>query len=547
MRFFIFTFLCLPFSAFVPFREPYVLGASALFFLAVAGMGVYLLWNVARRKRFWILDSSLFQVLCLGLCYWFLRVGFTQDFLKLLPPFCLGVLLFFFMVHAEAWEDTKFFLKRVLSWIYISVFLCFLGYQYFEISWLDLFGHTQFMGAWVLLFLPLLLGECKSDQKMLWAALILSVCFLLFWSHSNFLRFLTILNLLLAMQKFFFPGRVWIFNGTALLSGLGMVFFFGNKISDSFAQRFYLWESNLTAPIPFFGDPPFEAHYQRILNADLMDSAGHFKAGLTDWAQWAHNEGVHLLIEYGFPGLVLGLALAFLIFRHWIKYYKKNDPRMWFYGGLINLILYSVVSFPFHMPCSGIFGFILLLGLMFEDKREWRSVTVDFKKSSNFLFLEAGMLALFCLLILSGRNILALGYFTKGLQKKSLSISYLEKSVRLQPHSNLYTFALAKAYLNAGRLPEAEYWFAESCQQVPRVPTLHDLAACKDLQGKQEQAKDLYEKILRIHPLFTPAKQNLQVVTHRERQFGKGEKEEEETGKPFVNKRFPRPFQKTLS
>jgi hypothetical protein len=515
MRILIFILLCLPFSVLVCFQEPYVLGTSALFFLVVTGLGFYSLWSLSRRKHFWMVDSSLFQTLCIGLGYCFLHAVFFQDFLGLLLSLCLGVLLFFFMVHAEEWQGAKTFLKQSTPWICVAIFFCYAVSESFRIPCLDLFGHAHFMGAWLLLFLPLLLGELQSKKTILWGALTLSLCFLLFWSSSLFLRFLTILNVLLAIQKFYFPRKIWIFNGAVGLSVLGIFFSCKEKILDSLAQRFYLWKSNLTTAIPFFGDPPFEAHYQKNLNADLMASPEHFKAGITEWAAWAHNEGLQLLIEYGFPGLVLGVVLLFLVLQHWVQYCRVNDQRMWFYGGLINVSLYSCVSFPLHMPCSGIFSFLFLMGLIFEDKRKWKLVVIDFKKSSNFLFLEAGILTMLCLLILSGRNALALGFFTKGVQKIPLKVSDLEKSVRLGSHSKLYTFALAKAYLDLGRLPEAEYWFTQSCQQVPGTPALYGLAVCKDLQGKQEQAKDLYEKVLRIDPLFSPAKHNLEGLRKR--------------------------------
>ncbi|MBN2144254.1 MAG: O-antigen ligase family protein [Candidatus Aureabacteria bacterium] len=518
-------FVLFLFFRFVPSSEPFIIGRLASWNALVFFMPGILLYLLSRYKRIVFHYSLLSQVLMMFLVYLSLHSILTGYYLQMLTPLGLLFYLILFSQMSHEKENLKDLVLKIspflVAWGLTFSFLS----RYPVFSFLDLFGHPHFTGSWLLLFLPLLLTELNLSKgrilRSVFTGSVLAgaILFLSCFAQSHFLCLLALCN----VSVFFYHKApraykrflVWFF----IIAACAFVFFQRADLLRSIKDRLFIWQLCLQEwnNVPFFGKGMgnFECYYANMLNTKLFKTPFLFENTRTIGVEWAHNEFLHSFVEYGIPGLVLALALCFLTLYQYVFFNNMKDR--FFYLGLVNLLLYSFVSFPFRMPCSGIFSFLFLSLLALENtEKTFLVIKFDLKKSANYLFLETAVLFMLGLVILNYRNTAGLYFFSKAVrQTPILKTSWLEKSVQYDPHSKLYSFALGKAYLNSGRFQEAEYAFEKSVQIVPHYACLFGLAVSKDLLGKTEQAKDLYERVKRIAPDFYPASHNLDVLLKR--------------------------------
>lgn len=524
--FVVFLVLCFPLFSWIPFREPYVIGPMILLNFFTPALLFIQGWSLLKNPRIVINSSPLFQLL-----FFSLAVGMA---LQISGPHPLQLqTLFTLLCYAGLLSQMSFHkeqIKRLLG-TWSPVFLTFYLTIYHVRPRLEVFGHPQFLGIWGLLLSPILLTsllQARNSKLKLFnlIPLLLLYGFLFRDGHSRILPILATMQFSLFVEFRWSRFKPWMH---CLIPGAGLVLLFFLKkdsLLHSLDDRWWIFKLCLDhmSSIPFFGAGgmgSFERFFLEIQNGTLVAHPSLFAAGKTIPIEWAHNEWLQSLVEFGFPGLVLSLSLAGLIMKTYLEWYQKKDNRALYYFGLITMGLYSGVSFPFHMPCSGFLGGMLICLMALEKSPLSASQYFVFRFSLrakwNLFLVETAGLWIAALFLLNIQSFLGHYYFTKGLNTSTgfLYLSDLENSVRWDPSSKLSQFALGKVYLDAGRFSEAENAFDRSAQIAPHYATLFGLALSQDLQGKTEQAKDLYEKIKRMAPDYTPASHNLNTLLQR--------------------------------
>ena len=81
---------------------------------------------------------------------------------------------------------------------------------------------------------------------------------------------------------------------------------------------------------------------------------------------------------------------------------------------------------------------------------------------------------------------------------------------------------LGTAYFSQGRFPEAEDCFEEAFTLTPyNLHVLNNLASCYEINGKRQDAIDMYLQALKISPLFEEARLNLAAVFFNSKDYKK--------------------------
>jgi len=523
--FFSLLILSFPLLTLLPSAEPFVIGGEIFFhWLSFVAILTMVIQNIIAKKYNIIIPTSLeFKITIIACLYITLHSLSQQIAIHMATPFaicCAG----FFLSQEKRPKLFKYYLAQFIS--FFSLFYLILFYSAkFDLLNLELFGHPHFFSSWMLLTFPVILWNILQNTKQLkhLNILIASIIFytLVFLSTSTIIALLTILSLMLFLNYQWFNLNSLKLTIIIILTLFIFMFFNKDSIISSLYERMFIWKLCLTHMkyIPFSGVGlhHFESFYQSILNGYLINTPILFEAGKTEWYEWAHNELIHCLIEYGIPGLILVLLIFIYTIKNIINQYNARNDNAIYYLGLFGLIIYSLFSFPFRMPAVSMLAFILFFQLLLEKKKNsFLKVKFPLFSKTNFIALEICIIILFLFSMIILKETYAYYSFSQGISDNShLNLKSLKISHKYNPHSKLYTFSLGKAYLDNNNFEMAEYYFQQSANIVPATPQLFALALAKDLLNKQEQAKDLYEKIRRISPEFSPATHNLKILNKR--------------------------------
>jgi len=525
--FFSLLVLSFPLISLLPSAEPFVIGGEIFFhWLSFGAILTIVLQNMlTKRNTLKIPLSKEFKLTFIFCLYITLHSIIQQIPMQMTTPFAI-CLTIFFLIQNKKTEIFKLYLAKYISFSTIFYLLVF-HLTESKITHLELFGHKHFFLSWMLLIFPVILWNIlKTTKKMkLLNILIASLifCTLIFSSNSTIISLLTIIILILFLNYIWFNlTNIKLVIITFLTLSIFILFYKDNLMS-SLQERLFIWKLCLLHAnhIPIFGVGihHFESFYQSILNGYLINTPILFEAGKTEWYEWAHNELIHCMIEYGIPGLISVILIFFYTFKNIINLYNTKNDNAIYYMGLSGLIIYSLFSFPFRMPSVSMLALILFSQLLLEKKEDnYLIIRFSFSSRDNFIISEIFIIILFLFSIIIFKESYAYYSFSKGIsqtQESSLNLKLLRKSYLYNPHSKLYTFALGKAYLDKTYPEIAEYYFQQSVNIVPATPQLFALALTKDLLNKQEQAKDLYEKIRRISPRFSLATHNLKTLNTR--------------------------------
>jgi O-antigen ligase len=528
----LFFFIVLyPFASLLPFVEPYILGRLVVFhWIAAGGMLRVLAYAFGKRVAAFRV-SNLFRILAAFLGYAFILGVFRGE---RFAPSTFGALLFFLgagvVIFAGRTETVRDRIAALLTAmggvVLVNEAFALLGGRS-----LAVFGHPHFQGNWILVALPCLLYRFVRSESFFRKTATAVIAIVLFGilftgSRSRLLPWVAAANLVAVLGFLSGPGirRKTAFAAFAALSGA--FFWIGREsLLASLNDRIFIWKNCLShwRAVPFFGTGPggFETFYQNVLNGILIRDPEMFLGGETIGVEWAHNEWLHDFVEYGFPGLSLVILATGVAGRLVYRFAADRDPRFLFYLGLVNAAAVSLFSFPLRMPASGMLCFILAVLLAAEspERQGVYAVRIRFRpgRSWNFILLEAGVLCLLAFFVVCGRETLYLVSLSRGIRHLNDPAGgvWLEKSLHAHPDSELARFALGKYHLDRGRFDEAEYYFRGAVEKVPGVGALFGLAVALDMNGKHEQAFELYEKLKRIAPDFYPVAHNLDVLSRR--------------------------------
>ncbi len=508
-----------PLLSLLPFAEPYVLGLQTMFHMGCVLASIFVIVKIFTGKnKLYFPCSDLHILMYIYIIYTLVNNIFNNNIIQVLNPLSWT----FFIVLLIVLSDGKFSIKNSLR--VPLVFLFF--YLIIEIVRKDfLFGHSHFFGSYIILVLPMLFFHFIHEKDMRFRFLNIAVVFgsayfILIKSQSVILILILLFTVIVTLGFRFYYHRKFL---TVLLIGLlfgAIIGLFNESISRSFEDRLIIWKTIIMhfKAIPFFGVgfQGFENYFQNLLHGELIGNSYDSVLGRSLGVEWCHNEILQNIVELGYLGGALICSVFLLIFRKIIEFYNKKDDRFILYSGLINIIIYSFFSFPLRMPSTGILFFLLFFFFSLEGE-EKKIIVLKFPplKNSNHIISQMLIIISCVSIVLGAREILSLGYFSLGLEpkySKSLKTQYLEKSVNLWPESKLYNFALAKDYLDKGDFYRAEYYFQQSYVCAPTIPALFGLALSKELNNKNEQAFDLYERIKKIYPDFIPAQHNLETL-----------------------------------
>jgi len=516
-----------PLFSLVPWQEPYIEGRFVLFAVGTAILsfviGVFLIFRDVR-----MFSISLLGGLLLSLGGYLAIAGLVmENSRQVLIGF--GILVVLLPLLFSPLDRRAFF-----TWIrQVAVFglLIYSGWTLAAHRFPglpDVFGHPHFLGAFILLWFPLLLSP-RAGTRGLQAfvsllAVILSLLTVILLSRSRVLGILVVTNLLAATPFYRLVRTRLLAWGTALFILAGGIFLSlpGRTLDTSLLDRFTLWGNcfHSLPDIPFWGvgSNRFEVFYQGVLYERLLAYPGQFMAGRSISVEWAHNEFIQVYVEWGIPGFALVLGLTTLVGMKLWQFWKKRDERFLAYLGLGNLIIYALVSFPFHMPNSAACVWILLAFLAGEDRdATGRILCWRLGGRGNFLLLEVFFLAAVLANVMSFRLLMGHVFFSRAIRPgtQMLDVVALERSRYWWDQSELLLFALGKAHLDLGDPMRAEYFFRRVVDRNASLAALYGLAVARDLLGKNEAARDLYLKIRRIDPAFSPAHHNLRVLEKR--------------------------------
>jgi putative inorganic carbon (HCO3(-)) transporter len=309
------------------------------------------------------------------------------------------------------------------------------------------------------------------------------ICFLLkkksSFRKTSSLRSLTLAILLLVI---FIIGYVkWIGISPIAHRSLTKTFF---PTEETVQQeiRFALWKSGLALvkEFPIFGSGlgTFEYVFLRYRPDELPQGMQAFHA---------HNDYLELLIETGFPGLLIVLWAIIRFVRYVLKgYFQQRDPVLapLALGGLTActaMFIHSFFDFNLQIPSNALLFFTVsamttaVVQLIMQEQHE-KQGSIRFKPS--WLFVVGGVCTA-GLLLFSFRTNLGMMYFNKAKTAQYQNfpfeaIPFYNKAIAIDSGDTLFHTSLGELYNDLGRKsPHAEKWYSLAIQEYKQAITLN--------------------------------------------------------------------------
>ncbi len=307
---------------------------------------LYLLFRSAPDKHRWRQWIQKAWVVLAGLeaLYGLMQIlGYAQSHHAMFPvtgdffnpgPYG-GYLAIGFPILLKQWLDTGFSGSKARKYWNGIVYLC---------------------GMLIILVLPSTLSRAS------WIALIAgSLCTL--WLHKETsLRIQTLINKIKPLKNLLYAGSILVFS--ALFAGMITLY---HLKKDSADGRMLIWQisANLVKNNPITGSGPgtFSAVYGEGQSAWFMTKDRDESAILrADVPEYAFNEYIQVLTEWGIPGFFLLLWIIFFAFRPiWSSRFRLNrTANAGIMGALAAFCCFAAFSYPFRVIPLAVLWILLL-------------------------------------------------------------------------------------------------------------------------------------------------------------------------------------------
>jgi len=309
--------------------------------------------------------------------------------------------------------------------------------------------------------------------------------------------------------------------------------------------RFSLWRNALAlvkeAPIFGSGLGTFEYIFLRYRPDELPQDRQAF---------YAHNDYLELLIETGFPGLLIVLWSIIRFFQYGLKgYFQHRDPVLTplVLGGLTSctaMFIHSLFDFNLQIPANALLFFIILamttatVQLMMRGGSKERGVrkkepgmkrslffpeipgTYRFKSSWGFV---VGVICIAGVLLFNFRKNVAGMYYNKAktaqLQDLSLNaIPLYQKAIGIDSGNALFHESLGELYRHLGKTtPHGEKWYNLAVQAYENAIALNAynpvyyyyLGWTYDALDMEEEAVQAFDTAIKYNPRISFYYENL--------------------------------------
>lgn len=398
-----------------------------------------------------------------------------------------------------------------------------LGYQTPNIGTVNAtyFNHNHFAGFLILIIpiaLGLLVGTAHLEKKLFVFLLIglMGVAFVLTLSRGGLLSFFIasgfffICFLVKKLSSSYERLSLRAFSKYALLVLLLLLFlvtsirwigfspiahrslsktFFPTEETLQYEIRLSLWRNALALvkefPVLGSGLGTFEYVFLRYRPDKLPQDRQAF---------YAHNDYLELLIETGFPGLLLAIWAILRFFRYGLKgYFQHKDPilTLLVLGGLTSclaMFIHSFFDFNLQIPANALLFFIIAamttatIQLMMRGRAMNRGQGAkriglfSFKSSWGFV---VGGICIAGVLLVNFRKDVAGMYYNKAkiaqLQELSFkAVTLYQKAITIDGGNALFHESLGELYRHLGKTtPYGEKWYRLAVQRYQNAIALN--------------------------------------------------------------------------
>lgn len=261
-------------------------------------------------------------------------------------------------------------------------------------------------------------------------------------------------------------------------------------------------------------------------------------------AYHVHNDYLELLIEMGFPGLLVILWAILRFLRYMLRGYFRHRESILsplVLGGLTSctaMYIHSFFDFNLHLPANALLFSMVMAMSVAAVQLMIRGHTGRSSNSRKTPFLEKyttayrfkfswkfmlGAVCIIGVLALSFRNNLAMIYYRRAnlahYQRQLLQpIVLYKKAIAIDSYDPLFRIRLAATYTDIGnRTPHAEKWYTLAIQEYKNAIGLNPynpeyytrLGKVYDTLGMVEETIEAFQHAIRVNPRVSMYYENL--------------------------------------
>jgi tetratricopeptide (TPR) repeat protein/O-antigen ligase len=257
--------------------------------------------------------------------------------------------------------------------------------------------------------------------------------------------------------------------------------FFPTEESVQQEIRFAIWKNGLALvkefPVLGSGLGTFEFVFLRYRPKELPDGMQAFHA---------HNDYLELLLETGFPGLLIVLWALVRFGRYVLRgYFQRSDPvlaplALGGFTACTAMCIHSFFDFNLQIPANALLFFIVAamtsatVQLITRDHHERNTRHFD----RSWLFV-VGVVLVVGILLFNFRTNLAMRYFNQAklaqYQNRPFdAIPFYQKAIAIDRDDPLFRTSLGELYNDlAKKAPHAEKWHRLAVQEYQRAIALN--------------------------------------------------------------------------